>query len=46
MVTVFYDEHARVDDIRNETIAVVGYGIQGTAQAQNLREQIHRAMKG
>ena len=37
MVTVYYDEHANVDDIRSETIAVIGYGIQGRAQAQNLQ---------
>ncbi len=38
MVKVYYDRDARVEDLRGETVAVIGYGIQGRAQALNLRD--------
>jgi len=38
MPRVFYDEHADPDALNAETVAVVGYGIQGRAQALNLRD--------
>lgn len=34
---VFYDSDADIDIIRDKTIVVIGYGIQGRAQAMNLR---------
>ncbi len=38
MVKVWYDKDVSLDPLRKETIAVVGYGIQGSAQASNLRD--------
>jgi ketol-acid reductoisomerase len=38
MVTVYYDADADLADIQNETIALIGYGIQGRAQGHNLRD--------
>ncbi len=38
MVRVYYDEHADLADIAQETVAIIGYGIQGHAQAMNLRD--------
>jgi ketol-acid reductoisomerase len=38
MVKVFYDADADLDALAGQTIAVLGYGIQGRAQAQNLRD--------
>jgi ketol-acid reductoisomerase len=38
MAKVYYDEDADIDAIRRRRIAVVGYGSQGHAHAQNLRD--------
>jgi ketol-acid reductoisomerase len=38
MARVYYDQDADVNDLSGETIAVLGYGIQGRAQALNLRD--------
>jgi ketol-acid reductoisomerase len=38
MARVYYDQDADVNDLAGETIAVLGYGIQGRAQALNLRD--------
>src|SRR5512139_1690567 len=38
MSVVYHDEDANVDDIQGETIAILGYGNQGSAQARNLRD--------
>ncbi len=38
MVRIFYDEDADLGEVREERIAVLGYGIQGRAQALNLRD--------
>ncbi len=35
---LFYDKDARPDILKSKTIAVIGYGSQGHAQAQNLRD--------
>ena len=35
---VFYDSDADIQLIKNHRIAVIGYGSQGHAHAQNLRE--------
>lgn len=38
MTKIYYDKDANLDDLKNRTIAVVGYGIQGRGQALNLRD--------
>lgn len=38
MAVVYYDEDASPDAIRGETIAILGYGNQGSSQARNLRD--------
>jgi ketol-acid reductoisomerase len=38
MAKIFYDKDCHFEDIKNKTIAVVGYGIQGRGQALNLRD--------
>jgi len=35
---MFYDEDANLEVLEGKTVAVVGYGSQGHAQAQNLRD--------
>jgi len=37
MVKVYYDADVSLDPLKNKTIAVIGYGSQGYAQAQNMR---------
>jgi ketol-acid reductoisomerase len=46
MPRVFYDEDADPAALESETIAVVGYGIQGRAQALNLRDSGVRIIVG
>lgn len=36
--TIFYDNDADLKDLDGKTIAILGYGSQGHAQAQNLRD--------
>jgi ketol-acid reductoisomerase len=38
MTKIYYDQDANLDNLKNKTIAVVGYGIQGRGQALNLRD--------
>jgi ketol-acid reductoisomerase len=38
MVKVFYDADADLGALAGQTVSVLGYGIQGRAQAQNLRD--------
>lgn len=38
MVKVFYDSDAELNDLQGETVALIGYGIQGRAQALNMRD--------
>jgi len=38
MVRVYFDSDAVLDPIKDKTIAVIGYGSQGEAQAKNLRD--------
>lgn len=38
MAVVLHDEDANVEAIRGQTIAILGYGNQGSAQARNLRD--------
>lgn len=35
---MYYDDDANLDVLRGKTVAVLGYGSQGHAQAQNLRD--------
>jgi ketol-acid reductoisomerase len=36
--TIFYDQDADLNALKGKTVAIVGYGSQGHAQAQNLRD--------
>ena len=38
MATIYYDRDADLSLITSKTIAIIGYGSQGHAQAQNLRD--------
>lgn len=38
MVTVYYEKDANLDLLKGKTLAVVGYGSQGHAHSQNLRD--------
>lgn len=38
MAKVYYDQDASLEVLRGKTVAVIGYGSQGHAQAQNLRD--------
>ena len=38
MAKVYYDKDAKVDGLKGKTVAVIGYGSQGRAQALNLRD--------
>jgi ketol-acid reductoisomerase len=35
---IYYDKDANLNDLKGKKIAIIGYGSQGHAQAQNLRE--------
>src|ERR671931_51370 len=37
-MNIYYDKDANQDLLRDKQIAVIGYGIQGFAQANNLRD--------
>ena len=37
-VKIYYDHDANLDALKGKTVAVIGYGSQGHAQAQNLRD--------
>jgi len=38
MVKVYYDKDANVEILKKRKVGIIGYGIQGHAQAQNLRD--------
>ncbi|MDH5717029.1 MAG: ketol-acid reductoisomerase [Spirochaetia bacterium] len=38
MANLYYDEDCNLDILKNDTIAVIGYGSQGHAQAQNMKD--------
>src|SRR5207245_9283451 len=46
MVTVFYDKDVDPKALRGKTIAVIGYGSQGHAHAQNLRDSGYEVIVG
>ena len=37
MATLYYDDDADLDLLRDKTVAIIGYGSQGHAHALNLR---------
>ncbi len=38
MIKVYYEKDGNLDSLKKKTIAIIGYGSQGHAQAQNLRD--------
>ena len=46
MAIVYYDKDADPKALRGKTIAVIGYGSQGHAHAQNLRDSGHEVVVG
>src|SRR5213596_785406 len=46
MATIYYDKDADPKALRGKTIAVIGYGSQGHAHAQNLRDSGHDVIVG
>src|ERR1700733_4773400 len=46
MATVFYQNGANPSALKTKTIAVFGYGSQGHAQAQNLRDSGYNVIVG
>ncbi|MHB1458719.1 MAG: NAD(P)-dependent oxidoreductase, partial [Armatimonadota bacterium] len=38
MAKVYYDQDANLDVLKGKKVAIIGYGSQGHAQAQNLRD--------
>ena len=46
MATIFYEHDANPDALKNKTIAILGYGSQGHAQAQNLRDSGYKVIVG
>ena len=45
-VTTYYEQDAELSVLKGKTIAVIGYGSQGHAQAQNLRDSGLRVVIG
>ncbi len=35
---IYYDKDVKTDYLKNKTVAIIGYGSQGKAQAQNLKD--------
>src|SRR5438067_609114 len=46
MATIYYDKDADPKALRGKTIAVIGYGSQGHAHAQNLRDSSYEVIVG
>jgi len=46
MAKVYYDDSVASDKLEGKTIAIVGYGSQGHAHAQNLRDNGHQVVIG
>jgi len=40
MAKTWKDDEVSLEPIKNETIAVLGYGIQGNAQSNNMRDSV------
>ncbi len=43
---VYYDQDADLNVLKNKTVAIIGYGSQGHAHAQNLRDSGVRVVVG
>ncbi|MDA5108376.1 ketol-acid reductoisomerase [Brevibacillus thermoruber] len=46
MVNMYYEADVNKEALRGKTIAIIGYGSQGHAQAQNLRDSGHQVIVG
>jgi len=46
VVTIFYERDAKPEALKGKTIAILGYGSQGHAQAQNLRDSGFKVIVG
>ena len=46
MAKIYYDKDAKLDLIKNKTIGIIGFGSQGHAHAQNLRDSGCRVLVG
>jgi len=46
VVTIFYERDAKPEALKGKTIAIIGYGSQGHAQAQNLRDSGFKVIVG
>ncbi|CAC9088366.1 2-dehydropantoate 2-reductase [Staphylococcus aureus] len=46
MTTVYYDQDVKTDALQGKKIAVVGYGSQGHAHAQNLKDNVYDVVIG
>jgi ketol-acid reductoisomerase len=46
MATIFYERDANPNALKGKTIAILGYGSQGHAQAQNLRDSGYQVIVG
>jgi len=46
VVKIFYERDANPEALKGKTIAILGYGSQGHAQAQNLRDSGHKVIIG
>src|SRR5207247_7761419 len=44
--TTYYDKDADLSLLKSKTIAILGYGSQGHAQAQNLRDSGYKVIVG
>jgi ketol-acid reductoisomerase len=46
VATIFYERDAHPNALKDKTIAILGYGSQGHAQAQNLRDSGYKVIVG
>src|SRR3984957_12608410 len=46
LVKIFYERDAKPEALKGKTIAILGYGSQGHAQAQNLRDSGYKVIVG
>ena len=46
MATIYYDSDANFDLLKDRTVAIIGYGAQGRAQALNLQESGAKVVVG
>jgi ketol-acid reductoisomerase len=46
VATIFYERDAKPNALKDKTIAILGYGSQGHAQAQNLRDSGYKVIVG